>query len=102
VPQRLSLVDSITVAPALLGDDEHVGILQVTNDFLHSALGYSDFQCHITQAGFPVAREADEDVAVVAEKSPIAHHMPSFCLSGFIGTQTTNDELYFVFNFSAN
>jgi hypothetical protein len=77
MPQSLPLVDAVAVTPTLLGDGNYPGILKIPYDFLYRAFRNTDFEGDIPQPDFAICREADEDMAVVAEESPIAHRMPS-------------------------
>jgi hypothetical protein len=77
VPQGFSPVDPVAVATPLFRNSQKPCVLEITNNFLHSPFRDAYFDGYIAQADFPVSRQAHKDMTVVAEKSPIAHHMPS-------------------------
>ena len=76
MPEGFATIDTVAVATALLGDGQITSVLQVTNNFLHGTLGDPDVRSHVAQARLPVTGQADQDMPVVAEESPIAHHVP--------------------------
>ena len=73
--QGLALIEPVAVAPALLADGNKTGILQVLHDFLDCALSDAHLECHVSQSGFVIAGQTNQYMTVVAEKSPIAHHL---------------------------
>lgn len=75
--QRLSVVDPIPVSPTVLADFEESFVLEVANDLLDGSLRDANLVGHVTQARTAVACQADQHMAVVAEKRPIAHHLIS-------------------------
>jgi hypothetical protein len=77
VAQGFSAIDAIPVAPALLPDRDVTGLLQVFHDFLHGAFCDAYILRNVAQPGFSIPCQANQYVAVVAEESPIAHHMTS-------------------------
>jgi hypothetical protein len=77
MPQRLSIVDCVTVAAPLLGYGQKTLMLKIPDYFLDGSFRDAHFNRNIPQASPPVFCQANQYVTVVAEKSPITHHMPS-------------------------
>jgi hypothetical protein len=65
--------DRVAVAPAVALAHQVPGVNQLSDDPMGGALGDADPVADLAQPDIRVARDAEQDLAVVAEKSPIGH-----------------------------
>jgi hypothetical protein len=65
--------DRVAVAPAVALAHEVSRVDQLSDDPVGGALRDADLLADLPQPGIPVARDAEQNLAVVAEESPIGH-----------------------------
>jgi hypothetical protein len=70
MPQTDSRVNRVPIPAPLAPPHDHTGLLELRDDPLHRALGDPDLFGHTAQGLFRIAGQTEENVAVVAEKSP--------------------------------
>jgi hypothetical protein len=67
-------INVIAIAAPPLADGNEAALLQFVDNFLHGPFGYAHLLRNVAQARFVVVSEADQNVPMVAEYRPFAHH----------------------------
>ncbi len=69
----------VVVAPAVLFVPQVAALLQLSNYALGSTLRYPDALCDVSEPDVGVFGDAEQNVGVIGEKSPVAAHYRTSC-----------------------